>query len=153
MMKSHYTKIITLKNQLSWLLIAFTLFSLAGVAHASNTKSLKIPSDFRFETFKTTKLDLSVFDANGNALEGKLVRVFSISDNSESVDENSAAQRSSILIARTDAFGRIYTDMQITNSTKQLLLVVDAVGSQNESYVDFNGEEIISRQFKLDQTD
>lgn len=133
-------------------LLMFAALSISAAVHASSTKKLNISADFRFETFKTTTLDVSVFDTSGNALEGKLLRVFSVIDTPNRGDGTATSQRSSLLIARTDAFGRVYTDLQIANSTSQLLLVVDAVGNQNEALVDFDGEETISRQFRLDMS-
>lgn len=140
-------------QRLLW--VSLTLFACgcASLVYASSTKQLDISAEFRFETFKTTKLDLTVTDTNGDAIEGKLIRVFSVPLDAQSTNESDIDKRSTLLIARTDAFGRVYTDIQITNSTKQLLLVVDVVGTDNKVLKGFSGEETISNHFVVAPAD
>lgn len=99
---------------------------------ALNSNDLYVESQFDFSTFQSVKLDIYVTDESGNPAEGVLLKLSAIPADIVEITDPRMADASLLNIARTDEYGRVYREVEVSNSVEKLLLELNASAQVNK---------------------
>lgn len=114
---------------------------------AQKSGDLYVDPQFDFVTFQSVTLDIYVTDESGEPAEGIVVRLLSIEpDITESADPR-IADASLLSISRTDQFGRVFQEVEISNSVEKVLLEMNANAQTNKAIFTLEDSHSLSFTF------
>jgi hypothetical protein len=120
---------------------------------AGQSKDLYVEPDFDFRTYKNILLDLSVTDAQGDGVGGVMLMLFAVDEDSEddkASTEQSQTKRALISIVRTDSSGRVYKQIEMSNSTQAVQIELNRQTANNTVTMQMQDSVHISHGFELD---
>lgn len=140
-----------------FLALITSFFSTANTANdyqleskASNSKELYIDPAFAFATFKTMTVDVSVVDSDGNPISGGIALISDIPEDVLELSDQRLEQKSLISVVRTDDYGRIYQDVEVSNSVTKILLELNIQSQNNKIIVELDNAPYISHLFEVE---
>lgn len=142
---SKLTKRVLTRGLMAGLIVFST--SLAAQNNASRSTEIDVSPDFKFRTFHSVTLDLSVSDNQGLGLEGEVIRVYAVEEGISSVSDPKLASRELILMTRTDAVGRVYLPFELSHGITNLMFEIGRHGVNNKVLYTYEGQEVISHNF------
>jgi hypothetical protein len=116
---------------------------------AGKSSDLYVEPSFNFKTFKTVTLDLSVTDNAGMPSANIILRISSVSNNGNTDQEERWAKKSVISLVRTDQFGRIYRQVEMSNSVDTLLIELNEQTANNKVQIDLPDSLHVSHTFEI----
>ena len=133
--------------QFTILTILTTTSVLALDEKASRSTELNVDSSFTFKTFQPLTLDLSVVDEDGYAVEGEVIRIYSIEEGIVELTDPRLEERTLIVMTRTDNLGRAYIDIELSNSIVNMMIETSEVGLDSKAIMSYDGQEVLSYEF------
>lgn len=118
---------------------------------AGSSAELYVEKEFNFETYKRVVLDLSVVDLAGNPVSGALLRVSVIDPDIVALTDERLSDKSLVKIARTDQFGRLYQNLELSNSILKVLLELDMHQENNKVIVELDESLHLQHVFSAEQ--
>ncbi|MGJ8680768.1 hypothetical protein [Paraglaciecola sp.] len=120
---------------------------------ANKTKELFVAPNFNFNTYKTLTLDILVLDETGLPRSNKLLLVSSVptiaaADENQDI-EKTYAQKSVISLARTDEFGRVYKQIEVSNLLTSILIELNEKTSNNRVLLALPDSLHVSHTFEI----
>lgn len=114
---------------------------------ASRSTELNVDSGFNFSTFQPLTFDLSVVNEDGYAIEGEVIRIYSIDEGIVELSDSELESRKLIAMTRTDSLGRAYIDIELSNSVVNLMIETSHIGLNSKAIFAYSGQEVLSYQF------
>ena len=106
-----------------------------------------------FDTYKTLTIDIQVLDNSGQPSANKLLRISSIpaiEANNESQDlEKNYAQKSVISLAKTDNYGKVYKQVEVSNLLTSILIELNEKTSNNRVLLTLPDSLHVSHTFEI----
>ncbi len=120
---------------------------------ANRTKDLFVDPNFNFDTYKTLTLDIQVLDISGKPSANKLLRISSIpaieADNENQDIEKNYVQRSVISLAKTDNFGKVYKQIEVSNLLTSILIELNEKTPNNRILLNVPVSLHVSHTFEI----
>jgi anti-anti-sigma regulatory factor len=118
--------------------------------NASRSKELYVEPEFRFDTFKSMTVDISVVDLNGNPVAGAIALISNIPKDVSDLYDQRLEQKSLIGIVRSDQYGRVYQTLELSSSVTRVLLELNIQSENNKVIIDIDDTQYISHFFQVE---
>jgi len=117
--------------------------------NAGRSKELYVEPEFRFDTFVTITVDISVVDSNGNPVADAIALISNIPEDALDLYDQRLEQKSLIGVVRSDASGLIYQTVELSNSVKRVLLELNIQSKNNKVIIELDDTRHISHFFQV----
>ena len=114
---------------------------------ASRSTELNVEQTFKFENFRRITFDLYYQDEAGYNASGEVIRIYAVDADISTLDDERLAEKDLILMARTDADGRVYLPFELSHSITNIMIESNLPGTSGKRLVTINEQETISAYF------
>ena len=119
-------------------------------AKAGRSKELYVEPEFRFNTFKSMTVDISVVDLNGYPVSGAIALISNIPEDVLDLYDQRLEQKSLIGVVRSDESGHIYQQLELSSSVKRVLLELNIQSENNKVIIELDDTRYISHFFQVE---
>jgi hypothetical protein len=119
-------------------------------AKAGRSKELYVEPEFRFNTFKSMTVDISVVDLNGYPVSGAIALISNIPEDVLDLYDQRLQQKSLIGVVRSDDSGHIYQNLELSSSVKRVLLELNIKSENNKVIIELDDTQYISHFFQVE---
>jgi hypothetical protein len=119
-------------------------------ANAGRSKELYVAPDFRFDTFKSMTVDISIVDLNGEPVSGAIALISNIPEDVLDLYDQRLEQKALIGIVRSDQYGRVYQALELSSSVKRVLLELKIQSENNKVIIELDDTQYISHFFQVE---
>ena len=119
-------------------------------AKAGRSKELYVEPEFRFNTFKSMIVDISVVDLNGHPVPGAIALISNIPEDVLDLYDQRLQQKSLIGVVRSDESGLIYQKLELSSSVKRVLLELNIQSENNKVIIELDETQYISHFFQVE---
>jgi hypothetical protein len=119
-------------------------------AKAGRSKELYVEPEFRFNTFKSMTVDISVVDLNGYPVSGAIALISNIPEDVLDLYDQRFQQKSLIGVVRSDDSGHIYQNLELSSSVKRVLLELNIKSENNKVIIELDDTQYISHFFQVE---
>ena len=117
---------------------------------AGRSKELYVEPEFRFNTFKSMTVDISVVDLNGYPVSGAIALISNIPEDVLDLYDQRLQQKSLIGVVRSDDSGHIYQNLELSSSVKRVLLELNIQSENNKVIIELDDTRYISHFFQVE---
>ncbi|GLS24788.1 hypothetical protein [Marinibactrum halimedae] len=103
------------------------------ISDADNSSELYVENTFSFSASTLVDIQITGNYTNGDAIANSLVRVYKVDDSVEELTEESAYEKSLLLVGMTDSSGALNQLVEWPNNLKKVIVEIEAVGVENEA--------------------
>ncbi|MFT5813519.1 MAG: hypothetical protein ACI9VT_001271 [Psychroserpens sp.] len=118
--------------------------------NAGRSKELYVEPEFRFDTFKSMTVDISVVDLNGNPIAGAIALISNISEDVLDLYDQRLEQKSLIGVLRSDEYGHVYQTLELSSSVTRVLLELNIQSVNNKVIIEVDNRQYISHFFQVE---
>jgi hypothetical protein len=117
---------------------------------ASNSRELNVAPHFTFETFRTMTIDITVVNSAGAPLSGVIALISDVPKDVTDLADQRLEKKALVSVVRTDDYGRVYQDIEVSNSISKILLELNIQSENNKVIIALNDKQHISHFFEID---
>ena len=117
---------------------------------SGRSKELYVEPEFRFNTFKSMTVDISVVDLNGYPVSGAIALISNIPEDVLDLYDQRLEQKSLIGVVRSDESGHIYQQLELSSSVKRVLLELNIQSENNKVIIELDNTRYISHFFQVE---
>ncbi|MCF2950428.1 hypothetical protein L0668_20125 [Paraglaciecola aquimarina] len=116
---------------------------------ASKSSDLYVEPEFNFKTYKSITLDIVVTNEFGDPSANVIMRISSLPVGDNIGTDELWAKKSVISLVRTDQFGRVFRQIEVSNSVNSLLLELHQQTANNIVELNLPDSLYVSHTFEI----